>query len=184
MPTALDNEGAFAASGTCLVTEGNSRAWFATGGGAAARVFRTSDQGHSWTTHETPITARSASAGVFSLAFRDAKHGVAVGGNYAKPDVPGIRAAQTSDGGVTWQASQEFPPKAYRSGVARLVVQNTSALIAVGPTGTDISYDAGARWSPFSDTGFHAISVAKDGTLAWASGDKGVVANTNALVLP
>src|SRR4051812_12054263 len=38
MPAALDGEFAFAASGTCLVTAGDSDAWIATGG-AAARVF-------------------------------------------------------------------------------------------------------------------------------------------------
>src|SRR5690348_16594380 len=38
-PPALANEGAFAASGTCLIVRGKREAWFATGGAKAARVF-------------------------------------------------------------------------------------------------------------------------------------------------
>src|SRR5438477_246384 len=39
-PAALPKEGAFAASGTCLVTRGENDVWFCTGGARAARVFR------------------------------------------------------------------------------------------------------------------------------------------------
>ena len=41
LPPALAGEGAFAASGTCLVTHGDSDVWFTTGGAKAARVFPT-----------------------------------------------------------------------------------------------------------------------------------------------
>src|SRR5271165_1385057 len=41
-PAALPNEGAFAASNTCLIVQGNNKAWFATGG---ARVFLSDDGG-------------------------------------------------------------------------------------------------------------------------------------------
>src|SRR5438128_7339764 len=39
LPTSLPHEGAFAASGTCLVTHGASDVWFCTGGAKTARVF-------------------------------------------------------------------------------------------------------------------------------------------------
>ena len=45
MPPALPGEGAFAASGTCLVVQGDRKAWFGTGGAAVARVFRSTDRG-------------------------------------------------------------------------------------------------------------------------------------------
>src|SRR5437762_33035 len=54
MPAAIEGEGAFAASGTCLVTQGKKNVWFATGG-AAARVFHSADRGRSWMVSETPI---------------------------------------------------------------------------------------------------------------------------------
>jgi photosystem II stability/assembly factor-like uncharacterized protein len=45
LPPALPGEGAFAASGTCLVTHGEKDVWFATGGAKSARVFRSRDRG-------------------------------------------------------------------------------------------------------------------------------------------
>ena len=48
--------------------------WFVTGG-ATARVFRSQDAGESWSVAETPIMHGPPSAGIFSVAFRDGKHG-------------------------------------------------------------------------------------------------------------
>ena len=83
LPPALENEGAFAASGTNIAVFGKSHAWIGTGAGVKARVLRTTDRGRTWTIAETPLIA-GASAGIFSVAFRDAKHGVIVGGDYRK----------------------------------------------------------------------------------------------------
>ena len=167
MPEALPGEGAFAASGTCLTVQGNRFAWFGTGGG---RVFRSEDRGRSWTIHTTPIHG-GPSAGVFSLAFRDADHGVAVGGDYKDATAPGPFAAFTNDGGRTWSAPSGEGPAGYRSGVALLP---DAAMIAVGPTGADRSDDAGASWTRFGDDGFHAVAFA--GTSGWAVGEDGRIA--------
>ena len=45
MPPALPLEFAFAASGQCITSHGGRHAWFATGGDAIARVFRSDDRG-------------------------------------------------------------------------------------------------------------------------------------------
>jgi photosystem II stability/assembly factor-like uncharacterized protein len=103
LPAALPKEGAFAASGTCLVTSGDRDAWFCTGGARSARVFRSNDRGRHWTVSETPIVAGSESAGAFSIAFRDRDHGLIVGGDYRKPREPGANSAFTADGGRTWK---------------------------------------------------------------------------------
>src|SRR5581483_3734783 len=102
LPAALPGEAAFAASGSCLIARGEADAWFVTGGGKAARVFRSTDRGRSWEASETPVAAGAASAGAFSIAFRDREHGMIVGGDYKKPDEAGATAAFTSDGGKTW----------------------------------------------------------------------------------
>jgi photosystem II stability/assembly factor-like uncharacterized protein len=102
MPPALPGEGAFAASGTCLVVQGDRNAWFATGGAKMSRVFHSSDRGRTWTVHETPIPAGTPSLEIFSLAFRDADHGIAVGGDYKEPERSGRNVALTTDGGRTW----------------------------------------------------------------------------------
>ena len=87
-PAALPKEGAFAASGTCLVTRGDNDVWFCTGGARAARVFRSGDRGKTWNVSETPLLAGVESGGAFSIAFRDRDRGVIVGGDYPKPDGP------------------------------------------------------------------------------------------------
>src|SRR5204863_4666693 len=84
-PAALQGEGAFAASGTCLVTMGPNDVWFVTGGAKVARVMHSGDRGKHWTSHETPVLAGVESAGCFSIALRDPAHGVIVGGDYRKP---------------------------------------------------------------------------------------------------
>ena len=115
MPVALPGEGAFAASGTCLVVQGDRNAWFATGGG---RIFRSVDRGRSWSVHQTPISAGNGSSGIFSLAFWDSQHGVAVGGDFKQPDQAGKVCALSSDGGRTWRSPSGSQPGGYRSAVA------------------------------------------------------------------
>ncbi|MFZ0198971.1 MAG: hypothetical protein WB523_17790 [Candidatus Sulfotelmatobacter sp.] len=118
LPPALEGEGAFAASNTCLTILGDKdlNIWFATGG-KAARVFHSSDRGRTWQVFNTPITHGPDSAGIFSIAFRDANHGVIAGGDYKHPDEDGPNLAFTSDGGKTWTVSKIFP-QSYYSAVA------------------------------------------------------------------
>ena len=107
-PQALPREGAFAASGTCITVQGTENVWFATGG-PAARVFRSTDRGRSWHVSETPLAHGSDSSGIFSIAFRDAKHGLIAGGDYQHPDADGPNLATSNDGGATWQLLPVHP---------------------------------------------------------------------------
>jgi photosystem II stability/assembly factor-like uncharacterized protein len=174
LPPSLPGEGAFAASGTCLITGPDGLAWFGTGGAKAGRVFRSTDRGRTWTVHETPIRA-GASSGIFSLAFRDAEHGIAVGGDYKKPDDSTDSVALTTDGGRTWSSARGPLPSGYRSAVTFLLGSSKATLVAVGPNGSDASDDSGATWRRLGTTGFHAVGFAKDGT-GWAVGEDGAIA--------
>jgi photosystem II stability/assembly factor-like uncharacterized protein len=119
LPPALEGEGAFAASNSCLAilpVPGDSNIWFATGG-KVARAFYSPDRGHTWQVFDTPITHGPESAGIFSIAFRDHIHGVIAGGDYKRPDQDGPNLAFTSDGGKSWTLSKIFP-QAYFSAVA------------------------------------------------------------------
>ena len=91
IPPVLAKEAAFAASNTQLTVQGSSNAWIATGGGAEARVFRSTDRGRTWTVSSTGLPA-GASAGLFGIAFSDARHGLAVGGDYTIARGPSDRA--------------------------------------------------------------------------------------------
>ena len=104
MPNAKDGEAAFAASGTCLITQGKNNV-FLISGGTDARVFRSNDRGKTWSVSDTPIAKGTAGSGIFSIAMRDAKTGIIVGGNYEKPDEINDKLAFTADSGKTWNLS-------------------------------------------------------------------------------
>jgi photosystem II stability/assembly factor-like uncharacterized protein len=169
LPPALPNEGAFAASGTCLVTHGDQDVWFATGGAKTARIFHSRNRGENWTVSETPLLAGADSAGVFSIAFRDRDHGMIVGGDYRKPNEIGATAAMTADAGKTWTLiDKPFP---FRSGVAWA----NHRWIAVGTSGSDVSTDNGATWKPLDRENYNSVAFAANGE-GWAVGPKGRIA--------
>lgn len=172
LPTALENEGAFAASGTNIALFGKSHAWIGTGAGAKARVLRTADRGRTWQVSETPLAA-GPSAGIFSIAFRDAKHGVVAGGDYRKEQEAIDNLAVTNDGGVTWKLVKGL--SGFRSVVAYVPKAKTPTLIALGPAGGDYSTDDGLTWKPIQGPGFDTFSFVKRKPIGWASGDKGSI---------
>ena len=130
LPPAAAGEGAFAASGSCIAVQGKANAWFATGG-KAARVFHTADQGQTWTATATRFMRGTDSSGIFSIAFRDARHGVAAGGDYKHPGEGGANLAFTDDGGASWTLSP-IVPQYYFSAVAFDPQQDR--VLVVGPT--------------------------------------------------
>ena len=168
MPTALPNEGAFAASGTCIATFGKNDVWFATGG-PAARVFHSADRGVNWTVAETPIIHGAATQGIFSLAFWSTKDGIAVGGDYKEPSKSNANAAVTHDGGKTWKLI-ESGPRGYRSAVA-VVGGNAPHLVAVGTSGADESTDLGQKWNLMDEGNYNAVCFT--GQAGWAVGQTG-----------
>jgi len=118
LPVAIQGEGAFAASNTSIaILPGASdrNIWFATGG-KIARVFHSADRGQTWEVFAAPMIHGPESAGIFSIAFRDATHGVIAGGDYKHPKDDGPNLAFTEDGGKIWTLSQ-LHPLAYFSAV-------------------------------------------------------------------
>jgi photosystem II stability/assembly factor-like uncharacterized protein len=176
VPEALPGDGAFAASGTCLVVQGARHAWFGTGGAARARVYRSADQGLTWSVADTPIMAGNASSGVFSLAFSDTEHGIAVGGDYRLERESGDNLAITDDGGRTWVFAGTTRLRSFRSAVAFIPGSKGRRLLAVGPGGTDMAVDGGRTWTPLAADGFHALSISPGGGAAWAVGEQGRIA--------
>ncbi|MBH5337789.1 oxidoreductase [Streptomyces pactum] len=170
MPAAQPGEAAFAASGQCLVSQGGRHAWIATGGAATARVLHSADRGLTWTVAPATVPAGDPARGVFGLAFRDPRHGIAVGGDYRAGQPSPDAAAVTSDAGARWTAAAR-PPAGYRSGVSWLPHSRTTAL-AVGPTGTDVTTDGGRTWRPFDDGSYDTVDCAADGG-CWAAGERG-----------
>ncbi|HEY7287578.1 MAG TPA: hypothetical protein VH497_19140 [Vicinamibacterales bacterium] len=172
LPAALPGEGAFAASGSNIAMVGRDAIWIGT---TASRVLRSLDGGRTWDVIETPLATGNAT-GIFSVAFRDRDHGIVVGGNYQREQDAIDNAAITTDAGRTWTRVKGLG--GFRSAVAWLPgAANT--LIAVGPSGMDLSRDDGRTWTaggPGSTDGFDAIGVAPKGAAAYASGARGRIA--------
>ncbi len=185
--------GAFAASNSALALGGPKVAgvpmpWFATSGvsgGAgpfvyagsvtcAAEVLQknpSSCLSREWHFAKAgvPVAGGASSAGVFSLAFRqdasgNSTHAVAVGGDYSHPAAVNRTAAYLDVKAGSWLPATKLP-HGYRSAVAWDAADNV--WIAVGPNGSDVSYDDGKTWSALGDDGFNAIS------LPWVVGPEG-----------
>lgn len=170
MPAAIEGEAAFAASGTCLIANGRSDAYIVSGG-KAARVFRSTNRGKSWSVAETPIVKGTNGSGIFSIAMRDRLNGVIVGGNYEKDTEKQNNLAFTTDGGKTWNVGTGLT--GYRSSVAFL---DSRKIIAVGTSGWDLSYDWGKTWqNTNTKENFNAVQAKGDESI-WAVGEKGMVA--------
>ncbi|HQR17533.1 MAG TPA: hypothetical protein PK948_04150 [Gemmatimonadales bacterium] len=174
-PHSRSGEGSFAASGTCIATRNGRYAWFGTGAAAEghARVFRTTDAGRTWSWSDTPITT-SASAGLATVAFRDLLHGVAAGGNIAKPDTFLVNVAVTSDGGATWAAGAipPFPGPVY--GAAYAMNGERPLLVAVGPRGAAVSWDDARSWALIDTLSYWSVGLDKEGR-GWLVGPGGRV---------
>ncbi|KAJ1325830.1 YCF48-related protein [Microdochium nivale] len=170
MPPALELEAGFSASGTCLETAAGR--WYAAAGGVdPGRIFASPD-GYKWDVADSTIIGGEAS-GVFTVQFRDAEHGIALGGNFSAPTGNVDNAAWSSDGGLSWTQASKFPG-GYRSG-STWVPGLCNTAIAVGPTGSDISVDGGRTWYGFHNGSFDSVECV-DARACWASGPRGRVA--------
>ncbi len=172
LPPALPGEGAFAASGTCVVTVGHQTALIATGAsGLSARVLRTEDRGATWSVAETPVVHDTTLAGLTSVAMLDRLQGVAVGGNLAKPDAPLDAVAFTEDGGLTWELGGRVPfPGTIFAAIP--VPDSRGLIVAVGPKGSAYTQDLGRTWVAIDtlnywSAGFAGLSA------GWAVGPGG-----------
>jgi len=181
--------GAFAASNTVLVlnggiplfgTSGPGGPWLYSGEETCTMGIAQDDpaacltQFLRFTKQRLPMVGDSAASGIFSLAISPNGAMVAVGGDYARPNVAaGTAACVPIWEGLppAWVAAKQ-PPHGYRSAVAW--DPDANSWIAAGPNGSDISYDDGKTWQPLdgSETGgnWNALS------LPWVVGPNGRIA--------
>ena len=169
MPPAKPGEAAFAASGTCLITNGESDV-FLVSGGTDARVFYSNNRGLSWSVTDTDFAKGTAGSGIFSIAMFDKNYGAIVGGDYEKPNEITANLALTNDGGKSWNSQKGL--NGYRSGVAFV---DGKTLLAVGSSGSDISTDGGKSRENIDVENYNSVQ-AKGRNAVWAVGAKGLVA--------
>ena len=196
LPPALPGEAGFASSGTCAATQGHRRAWLTTGGTGTTRVFYTKDRGQTWGVTTAPITAGVDQAGGgFSIAFRDAQHGILGGGDLAATGVV-ANIARSSDGGRTWVAGAPAPIPGAIYGLAYAGHGRAEGwgawgrddddddhghgsgsvrVVATAPTGTAWSPDEGRSWTALPGlAGLWAVDFGSEKT-GWLVGTNGQI---------
>jgi photosystem II stability/assembly factor-like uncharacterized protein len=162
----------FSASGDCLVIKGHD-AWFGSGG-SSARVFHSTDRGLTWEATDSTMPAGEA-AGIFGLAFRTPRHGVAVGGDFAAPADGTDASAYTPDTTRSWTNGGDL---AHLGEDAAWLTGSRSTVITVGESGdvagSSVSHDGGVTWMQFDTAGFHTLDCTTDAS-CWAAGGGGRV---------
>ncbi|PSL46080.1 photosystem II stability/assembly factor-like uncharacterized protein [Chitinophaga niastensis] len=169
LPDAAQGEAIFAASGTSLVTLPGNKVYFATGG-TVSHLFTS---GNNWNAYTVPVVQGTSTTGIFSIAFLNAKQGIAVGGDYKQDTARHGNCMLTNNGGRTWYPPVTAPG-GYKSGVAYITPQ---LLITTGTSGTDISVNGGKSWNKIGD-GFNVVVRARKGTRVFLAGKDIAVLST------
>lgn len=164
LPEGIAGEGAFAASNSNIKTVGDN-AWIAT----TKRLLFSPDKGTTWEAFETPILHQEETQGMYSIDFWNEYLGIAIGGDYTKPEGNIANKAITSDGGKTWQLIADGQDPVYKSCVQFVPNSSGKEIVALGFTGISYSSDIGKTWSTLSDESFYTIRFLND-SVAYAAG--------------
>jgi len=182
MPPALAGEASFAASGTCVATQGGQNAWIATGGSTIARILATRDGGDTWNAYDTPLVS-SPSAGAFTVAFRNPWNGIVGGGDLDPANAGAAATATSADGGVTWTLTNPPPVTgaifglAYAQGAGGGTGDGSRTVVVTANTG-------GAAWSPNEGTTWFPLpGVTGYWAVAFASPKAGWLVGTDGRIL-
>jgi photosystem II stability/assembly factor-like uncharacterized protein len=171
IPPADSGEGAFAASGTCLITRRPGHVWIASGARGAGKAYHSTDAGASWSVITLPLPRGSPASGVMTLAFRDTLIGAALGGDLSAADIFRDNVARTEDGGRTWTVGGR-PPFAGAVYGSAYVGGAPPALVAVGPKGAGLSRDDGLTWIALSSHPYWAVGFGS-ASRGWMVGSTG-----------
>ena len=182
MPPALPGEGSFAASGTCVTTQGGQNAWVATGASSIARILATRDGGDTWNAYDTPLVT-GPSAGAFTVAFRNPWNGIVGGGDLDPGDPNSAYTAISSDGGVTWTLTNPPPVTGAIFGLS-YVGKNGNGGGNDGRAVVITANDGGAAWTPDEGSTWHTLpGVSGFWSVAFVSPKAGWLVGTGGRIL-
>jgi photosystem II stability/assembly factor-like uncharacterized protein len=166
-PTALPNEAAFAASGTCL-RKYKTDFIMVTGGSNARMIILTKrfkGRSHSW---NIPILHGKSSQGAFSVAF-GYKQGIIVGGDYLNPGRADSVAVYMDNASMHISLQQ---PTGYQSCVENI---KENCYLSTGTPGSNLTTDGGKTWHKIDTVSYNVCRKAKHGKLILLAGDDGKI---------
>lgn len=168
VPTPLQDEGAFAASGQCVVHGDSSTVYVATGA-PGARLFRSRNGGKTWAVENTPFV-RGTAAGLTGMAFQTALSGIVVGGdiNQLRTDTSTAVVGITTDGGRTWEMRKRPPVRGALAGIVWVPGAGSLTAVVSGYAGAAYTYDAGLSWTAINTD--LSAGVTSYGKRAWLGG--------------
>lgn len=161
-PSVDSGEAMFASSGTNVRKLTNQEAVIITGGLRSRLLIRN-------TKIDLPVLQGTQSTGANSIAIKNEKTMIVVGGDFSNKDVTDKNCFITRDKAKTFTAPAA-PPHGYRSCVEHLYKKTW---ITCGLNGVDISTDDGENWNWISKEGFHVCRKAKNGKAVFFAGGGG-----------
>lgn len=173
VPAALKGEGAFAASGGCLVSSGKKRGWVATGS-PEARILRTDDAGRSWHPFATPFVRSADGAGMTATSWLDTKRGIGVASRISArgtTDTSSAAVGISNDGGATWTLGSRPTAPGGIYGVTWVPGAGKNTAVASALSGLQVTRDAGKTWTAATTTAYWSVGAA--GKRAWGVGPRG-----------
>jgi len=159
-PIADSGEACFASSGTNIRRLNKAEAVFVSGG-LSSNIFIREKK------INIPILQGKESTGANSIAVKNSKTMVVVGGDFMKKNDTDKNCVITTDGGLTW-ITPKIPPTGYRSCVEYL---SKNTWITCGLNGVDISDDSGMNWKNISKESFNVCRKAKKGNAVYLAGN-------------
>ena len=161
-PVADSGEACFASSGTNIRKLTKKEAIFITGGLVSNVHIRAAKI-------RLPLIDGKETTGANSIAVKNKKTWMVVGGDFNTKDSITKNAAITFNAGKTWTYPL-FGPTGYRSCVEYL---KKKQWISCGLNGVDITKDNGNNFTNISREGFHVLRKAKKGRTVYFAGGGG-----------
>ena len=169
-PIADSGEACFASSGTNVRLLKNNKRIFISGGATSHLYF---DK----TKKVLPILQGKTSTGANSIAFKNKKMFIVVGGDFNLKNNTEKNCFITFNAGETWSVPLQ-PPFGYRSCIEYI---NAKTWITCGLNGVDITINDGKFFKSISEESFHVCRRAKTGNNVFFAGSNGRIGTLNTL---
>lgn len=165
LPVADSGEACFASSGTNIRALTKQEAVFVSGGKNSNLFIRDKKI-------RVPLLQGKESTGANSIAVKNKKFMIVVGGDFMQKELSDGNCAITKDGGKSWLVPHTSP-NGYRSCIEFI---RKKSWVTCGLTGVDLSKDDGMNFTLVSNESFHVCRKAKKGNSVFLAGGGGRIA--------